>query len=322
MPAKPAVPESEIENANEIVGSRIFDAPRDLVFALWSDPKHIVEWWGPEGFRTTIHKMDFRAGGEWNFTMHGPDGRDYANKIIYREIVPNERISYSHISGPNFEATATFEDAGRGKTKLTMRMAFATAELRNKVAIDFGAVEGLHETLGRLVDRVNEALADEFVFSRTYDAPRDVVFDAWTQAGQLAQWWGPKGFEMMKTSIDLKPGGLFHYGMKMPGGGEMWGRFVFREIVPPRRLVFVNSFSDADAALAAPPFPMPWPPEMLNRVTFEESGGRTTVTLRSIPINATDEQRRTFREGHSSMNQGFGGSFDQLDAFLAQRRTC
>jgi uncharacterized protein YndB with AHSA1/START domain len=166
---------------------------------------------------------------------------------------------------------------------------------------------------------VKETSADEFVFSRTYDAPRKVVFDAWTKADQLAQWWGPKGFEMMKTSIDLKPGGLFHYGMKMPGGGEMWGRFVFREIDAPRRLVFVNSFSDADAALVKPPFPMPWPPEMLNRVTFEESGGRTTVTLRSIPINATDEQRRTFREGHSSMNQGFGGSFDQLAAFLAQR---
>jgi uncharacterized protein YndB with AHSA1/START domain len=104
--------------------------------------------------------------------------------------------------------------------------------------------------------------------------------------------------------------------MKMPAGNEMWGRFVFREIVPPRRLVFVNSFSDPNGGLTAPPFPMPWPPEMLNRVTFEESGGRTTVTLRSIPINATDEQRATFREGHSSMVQGYGGTFDQLDEFL------
>src|SRR6185295_14579773 len=98
--------------AREIVYSRVFDAPRELVWKMWSEPEHIVEWWGPNGFRTTMQKMDFRPGGEWQFVMHGPDGTDYQNKSIYREIVKPERISYTHVSGPLFEATATFDDEG------------------------------------------------------------------------------------------------------------------------------------------------------------------------------------------------------------------
>ncbi|HEY8182169.1 MAG TPA: SRPBCC family protein [Thermoanaerobaculia bacterium] len=133
----------------EIVASRVFDAPRDLVWKAWSDPKHIVQWWGPKGFTTTMQEMDFRPGGTWRFVMHGPDGTDYQNKIIYREIVKPERIAYSHVSGPLFEASVTFSVQG-DKTRVEVRMVFESAELREKVAKDFGAVEGLHQNLDRL----------------------------------------------------------------------------------------------------------------------------------------------------------------------------
>jgi uncharacterized protein YndB with AHSA1/START domain len=133
----------------EIVASRVFNAPRDLVWKAWSDPKHIAQWWGPKGFTNTIHEMDFRPGGVWRFVMHGPDGTDYQNKIIYREIVKPERIAYSHVSGPLFEATATFTAEG-DKTRVEVRMVFESAELRDKVAKDFHAVEGLAQTLERL----------------------------------------------------------------------------------------------------------------------------------------------------------------------------
>jgi uncharacterized protein YndB with AHSA1/START domain len=135
--------------AREIVASRVFDAPRELVWKAWSDPKHIVQWWGPKGFTTTMQEMDFRPGGTWRFIMHGPEGPEYQNQFIYREIVKPERITYSHVSGPLFEATVTFTAQG-DKTRVEVRMVFESAELREKVAKDFGAVEGLHQTLERL----------------------------------------------------------------------------------------------------------------------------------------------------------------------------
>ena len=141
--------------AREIVASRVFDAPRELVWKAWSDPKHIVQWWGPKGFTTTMQEMDFRPGGAWRFIMHGPDGTDYQNKSIYREIVKPQRITYSHVSGPLFEATVTFTAQG-DKTRIEVRMVFESAELREKVAKDFGAVEGLHQTLERLGEQLTK----------------------------------------------------------------------------------------------------------------------------------------------------------------------
>ena len=141
--------------AREIVASRVFDASRELVWKAWSDPKRIVQWWGPKGFTTTTQEMDFRPGGTWRFVMHGPDGTDYQNKIVYREIVKPERIAYSHVSGPAFESTVTFTAEG-DKTRVEVRMVFESAELREKVARDFGAVEGLHQHLERLGEHLSK----------------------------------------------------------------------------------------------------------------------------------------------------------------------
>ena len=124
---------------------------RELVFQAWTDPEHIVQWWGPDGFRTTIHEMDVRPGGVWRFVMHGPDGTDYKNEVQYLEIVRPERLVYLHVSTPKFQMTVTFEDRA-GKTELTMRMRFDSAQQRETVARQFGAVEGAKQTLGRLAD--------------------------------------------------------------------------------------------------------------------------------------------------------------------------
>src|SRR4051794_37608696 len=105
----------------EISATRIFDAPRDLVFQMWTDPQHIGNWWGPNGFTITLYEMDVRPGGVWRFVMHGPDGRDYQNKIVYVEVVKPERLVYDHVSGPLFRATVNFAEEGR-KTRLNMQM--------------------------------------------------------------------------------------------------------------------------------------------------------------------------------------------------------
>jgi uncharacterized protein YndB with AHSA1/START domain len=133
----------------EIVATRVFDAPRDLVWQVWTDPEHITHWWGPNGFTTTIHEMDVEPGGAWRFIMHGPDGVDYRNEIIYVEVKKPERLVYDHVSGPKFHVIVTFDEES-GKTKLTMRMVFDTAAERDQTVEKFNAVEGLSETLGRL----------------------------------------------------------------------------------------------------------------------------------------------------------------------------
>jgi uncharacterized protein YndB with AHSA1/START domain len=142
------------EDARTIVTTRLFDAPRALVFAAWSDPKHLAQWWGPNGFTTTTHAFDMRPGGVWRFVMHGPDGRDYQNRITYDEIVKPERLVYRHGGADDvepvlFRVTVTFEDVG-GKTRLTMRAVFPSAVERDRVVKEYGAAEGAKQTLARL----------------------------------------------------------------------------------------------------------------------------------------------------------------------------
>lgn len=150
-------PDTE-QDARSIVTTRVFDAPRELVFAAWTDPKHLVQWWGPTGFTTTVRSIEVRPGGIWRFVMHGPDGRDYENRIVYDEIVKPERLVYSHGGGEEvepvqFRVTVTFEDLG-GKTRLTMRAVFPSAAERNRVAEKYGAIEGAKQTLDRLAEHL------------------------------------------------------------------------------------------------------------------------------------------------------------------------
>src|SRR5581483_6879384 len=114
--------------------------------------------------------------------------------------------------------------------------------------------------------------AREFVISRTLDAPRELVFRAFAEADRLAQWWGPTGFAIQVSRLEFRPGGIFHYRMQAPDGREMWGRFTYREIAPPERIVWVNAFSDPDGNLARAPFGDTIPLEILNTVTLVEQG--------------------------------------------------
>ena len=142
----------------EISATRLIDAPRSLVFQMFTDRDHIGNWWGPHGFRTTTYEMDVRPGGVWRFVMHGPDGTDYQNKIVYVEITPPERLVYDHVSGPHFQTTVLFEEE-EGKTRLSMRMLFETAKLRDQVIREFGAADGLVQTLSRLAEQAESAAA-------------------------------------------------------------------------------------------------------------------------------------------------------------------
>jgi len=152
------------QDPNAIIGTRIFDAPRALVFSAWTEPRHFAQWWGPNGFTTTTSKFEFLPGGEWRFVMHGPDGRDYKNRVVFDEVVPPERIAYRH-SGEDetesirFKTVVTFEELG-GKTKLTMHAVFPSAEARDYVIREHGADKGQIETLTRLAEYVARLAQD------------------------------------------------------------------------------------------------------------------------------------------------------------------
>ncbi|MEF3305235.1 SRPBCC family protein [Paenibacillus sp. GYB003] len=136
----------------EIVVNRYFDAPRELVFRTWTDPDHLSNWWGPQGFTITTSEFDARPGGVWRYVMHGPNGVDYDNKITYIEVAEPEKLVYSHGDGEDdehFRVTVTFKANGK-RTELTMRSVFKSIEELQKAVQEYGAIEGAKQTLDRL----------------------------------------------------------------------------------------------------------------------------------------------------------------------------
>lgn len=162
------------------------------------------------------------------------------------------------------------------------------------------------------------AAGRELVITRVFNAPRKLVFKAFTEAERMAQWWGPKGSSIHVAKLDFRPGGMFHYSLESPDGNVMWARFIYREIMEPEKIVFVSSFSDEQGNITRAPFFDNWPLEILNKLTLTENGGKTTLTLKGGPINATEDERSRFESLFSSMQQGFSGTFDQLEEFLSK----
>lgn len=300
----------------EIVLTRLIHAPRELVFKVWTEAEHIQQWWGPNGFTNTIHEMSVKPGGIWRFMMHGPNEMNFPNKIVYLEVIKPEKLVYEHgdDNGKHFDVTVIFEARGN-HTLLTMRSLFPTEADRDRVIKEVGAIEGGQQT----VDRLQSYLAaqhGEFVITRRFKFPRELMFDAFTKPEHMHQWWGPKGSTVIKAEIDLRPGGVNHYGLRMPDGSAMWGKSVYREITPPSRLVYVQSFSDENGNITTHPMSPTWPREMLTTITFEETTEGTQLSIQWSPVDATETERNTFNAAMSGMNQGWSGSLDQLQQYL------
>jgi len=133
----------------EIFLSRTLNAPVALVWEVWTQPEHIANWWGPTGFTNTISTMDMRAGGEWNLVMHGPDGKDYINKSIFKEVILHKKIVYEHVSYPRLVATIEFAEQG-DKTLITWHMLFESREQFIEVAKAHKVVEGQKQNVEKL----------------------------------------------------------------------------------------------------------------------------------------------------------------------------
>jgi uncharacterized protein YndB with AHSA1/START domain len=163
---------------------------------------------------------------------------------------------------------------------------------------------------------VAETKTKDFVITRMFDAPRTLVWKCFTEPERMREWWGPKGSTIVASNMDLRVGGTYHGAMRDPQGNVMWAKFVYREIVPPELLVWEHSFSDEAGGLTRHPLSPTWPLKLLTRVTLEPSG-KTKLTLRWAPLDATKEEQETFAAAHDSMRGGWTGTFDQLDVHLA-----
>ena len=158
-----------------------------------------------------------------------------------------------------------------------------------------------------------------FTITRTLDAPRELVWKCRTDINHMKQWWAPMGTKIVADStLELKPDGMFHYGMDLPDGNLMWGKMVFREIKAPEFFECVLAFSDKDRGTTRHPMAPVWPVETLSRTTFTEKDGKTIMEITLRAVNATQEERDLFDASHDSMNMGFSRTLEQFAAYLAK----
>lgn len=147
-----------VHSESEIIIERVIGAKREKIWKAWTEQEQVAKWWGPKGFKSTFKEFSVEPGGVWDFVMHGPDGENYPNTVIFKEVTEPERLVYSHggsrdLGLEDFTSTVTFEEIEPKKTRVTMRASFVSPEERGKQEA-FGAVEGGKETLARLAEFV------------------------------------------------------------------------------------------------------------------------------------------------------------------------
>jgi len=170
-------------------------------------------------------------------------------------------------------------------------------------------------------NRPNDIVADvePFVISREFDAPRDLMWELWSQGEHMKNWLTPKGFTMKTYKLDFAEGGVFHYCLQAPDSTDVWGKFVYVEIRELESIIWITSFSDPARKITRNPYATDWPLELLTTVMFEESDSKTTVHLEWIPINATTAEIEAFNQGRDGMKGGWTGTFELLDVYIKKQ---
>lgn len=311
---------TETQRDREIVITRVFNAPRELVFKAWTEPEHIVQWWGPEGFTTRVIELDLRPGGRSRYVMISPDGKEYPGTGVFREVVPPERIVTTDEFGEEFEKvtdldlpqgivlTVLFEELD-GKTKLTLHIVHATADDRRKHE-EMGVVAGWNSSF----DCLDKFLAKqqhgfsvtlpsdrEIAITRVFHAPRSLVFQAWTQPEHVKRWFGGcTSMTMTICEIDLRVGGNWRYVLHDSNGMEHGFSGEYQEIVPSERLVSTERYEPVPGS------------DHLNTLTLTEQNGQTTLHI--LIQHESKEQR----DGHlqSGMEAGLRQTLNRLEEIL------
>lgn len=312
--------------ANEINIIRLYDAPLKAVWDAWTDSKQVEKWWGPRGFTLTTHSKDLKVGGHWHYTMHGPDGADYVNKTKYFEFEPYKKMVYDHGGNderkPLFRVTVLFSEMN-GKTKLDMTMALPNAEEAMKTR-GFIKKAGGESTWDRLAEYLEKESSgkEKFVINRSFDASVDTMYEMWTNPQHFMQWLAPTGFTMKFIKSDIRPGGRSFYSMSSANNSvTMYGHIDYVKMEKPHRLVYTQQFADEKGNVARHPMAPTWPETMLTTVEFTaESANRTRVTVTwEAHGKVAVEEMNTFIQQRAGMTQGWTGSFDKLEEYLAKQ---
>lgn len=317
--------------------TRIVDAPRALVFKAWTEPERMVRWWAPKGWSTPSCKVDLRPGGIFHYCMRSPEGNDFWGRGIYREIAEPQRLAYTD-SFSNEEGRLV-EPARYGMSygypsETQVTVTFAEREGRTEVVLHHavpdsvperaGILQGWTEMLDRLAGELAAAVmhagieGNDAIFTRIIAAPRTSVFKAWTDAAQLAQWWGPHGFTTPVCEMDVRPGGGYRIVMRAKDGAEYPLKGIYREIVEPERLVVTDNWAEHPAEWLAllnrssPQTGGEQAQEALNTVTFEELDGKTRLTIR-IRFDSAAVRDAMLKMG---MAEGWSQSLERLEALL------
>lgn len=236
MPATPTTANRELSI------SRLINAPRELVWEAWTNPDHIKHWWGPEGFKNNISKMEVNPGGEWEFIMHGPDGTDYKNKHIYLELEKPSRIVMKHVSFPPFVMTATFEAKGR-KTLVSLHSVFESAEQLAEVINVFKADVGMKQNIARMDAYITNLQLNShppFVIERTFNAPVDIVWQAISDKGQMKQWY----FDLKEFKAE--PGFEFSFAGTGTTGEQYIHLCKVLEAIPGKKLAYSWTYENRE----------------------------------------------------------------------------
>lgn len=278
-----------------LITSRVFDAPREVVYKAWTDPKQFAKWFPPHGFILARCELDVRPGGTIRADMKGADpslGPDFHGKVfpgrgLYQEVIPNERLAFTFEGEgegavpPQLLMTAVFEDEGR-KTKVTI---YQTAETvaDYEALLKIGAAEGLRQSLDKLAALLEGKRPDTEVsvtgrtltLTRVFDAPRDMVWKAFTDPAHIVKWMFADDWESPFAETDVRPGGRFRIGMRPADHSEEGFVFdgTYREVVRPERIV--QAMSDG----------------RVMKTTFDDGGGKTRLTL-SVEMSESEEQER------------------------------
>ncbi len=311
--------------------TRVFDAPRDLIWEAHTNPELLRRWLlGPDGWTMPVCEIDLKVGGTSRFVWRGPDGTDMGMHGVYREIVPPERIVHTELfdedwtGGETLVTTVLHEQADR--TILTTTVRYASREARDGT-LNSGMEQGVAASYDRLAELLASTLTRgdsqgqdeltttveaaptsdrELVLTRIIDAPREKVFKAWTDPELLKQWFTPLPFTTPVAELDVRPGGANLIVMRDPEGNDFPNRGVYLEVVENERLVFTDAYTKA------------WEPSqkpfMTVILTFEDEGGKTRYTVRACHWTVAD------RETHEKMgfHEGWGQCADQLEALVAK----
>lgn len=305
--------EISLPSDTEILMTRSFKAPAALVFAAYTKPEHIRHWWHAGFGEMTECNVDLRVGGRWRYAMNTPDGQPVGFSGEFLEIAPPDRLVFTEAFDPFPDSPATVT------ITFTEQSGFTRVQTRvqhlNKADRDAHLQSGMEVGVARAYDlmqqRLNEMAAEaiiegrDIVITRLFDAPRELVFDAFTNPVHLAQWWGPRGFTIASHRMDFRAGGSWQFTMHGPDGTDYPNFMRYTEVARPERLVYAHG-TGPDA-----------PPLFHGRITFTEENGRTRVTMRT-----TFESEEVLREIVEKVGAIDGGkqTLARLAEFLEQSR--